>query len=112
MNGFLKKIIGDKREWKAMEARAKALPRDYRIVYHEIKGYMWKFTTGDGMSTIAILRNLLGLFETSAAAGKPALAVTGKDVAGFCDERLKDGNTYGDNWRRSLNRKLQTKLAA
>jgi DNA-binding ferritin-like protein (Dps family) len=33
MNSFLTKILGDKREWKAMEARANALPRDYRIVY-------------------------------------------------------------------------------
>ena len=26
-----------------MEARADALPRDYRIVYAEIMQYMWKF---------------------------------------------------------------------
>ena len=33
---FLKKILGDKKEWKSMEARAAALPSDYRIVYGEI----------------------------------------------------------------------------
>jgi DNA-binding ferritin-like protein (Dps family) len=33
MTNLLTKILGDKKEWKAMEARANALPRDYRIVY-------------------------------------------------------------------------------
>jgi DNA-binding ferritin-like protein (Dps family) len=28
-----------------MEARADALPREYRIVYAEIMQYMWKFTS-------------------------------------------------------------------
>jgi len=37
MGNFLKKIIGDKKEWRAMEARAKALPKDYQVVYDEIK---------------------------------------------------------------------------
>jgi DNA-binding ferritin-like protein (Dps family) len=48
MSNFLTKILGDKNEWKSMEARADALPRDYRIVYAEIMPYMWKFTSGDG----------------------------------------------------------------
>jgi DNA-binding ferritin-like protein (Dps family) len=48
MSNFLTKILGDKNEWKSMEARADALPRDYRIVYAEIMQYMWKFTSGDG----------------------------------------------------------------
>lgn len=37
---FLEKIIGsldDKREWRAMEARAKALPKEYRNAYDAIK---------------------------------------------------------------------------
>jgi DNA-binding ferritin-like protein (Dps family) len=49
MFDFLKKHIGVKRDWKRMEARAGALPSDYRIVYSEIQGYMWKLTGGDGM---------------------------------------------------------------
>ena len=70
MSSFWTKVIGDKREWRSMEARADALPRDYRIVYAEIKPYLWKFTTGDGMDTVAVLRDVLRLFETSAADGK------------------------------------------
>ncbi|MEK7519082.1 MAG: DUF1048 domain-containing protein, partial [Patescibacteria group bacterium] len=44
MYNFLKKIIGDKREWRRMEALAKALPSDYQVVYGEIKGYLFKFS--------------------------------------------------------------------
>ena len=86
MDNFVKKIFGDKKEWKNMEARAAALPKDYQIVYGEIKKYMWRFTAGDGMDIIAILKDLLELFETGAADGKRAPEVTGEDVAESCVE--------------------------
>ena len=104
MENFLKKILGDKKEWKRMEARAQALPADYRIVYVESQKYMWKFTAGDGMDIIAILKDLLDLFETGAADGKGVLEVTGEDVAGFCDELLRNAKTYTENWHDELNR--------
>jgi DNA-binding ferritin-like protein (Dps family) len=110
VNGFLKKLVGDKREWRAMEARAKALPKDYRIVYDEIKQYMWKFSAGNGMDVVAILKDLLGLFETGAADGRRVLEVTGEDVAAFCDELLRNARTYTENWRESLNRDVLKKL--
>jgi DNA-binding ferritin-like protein (Dps family) len=112
MDNFLKKILGDKKEWRRMEARAQALPSDYRIVYGEIKKYMWKFTAGDGMDIVAILRDLLDLFETGAADGKRALEVTGEDVAGFCDELLRNAKTYTENWHAALNRDVMDKLHA
>ena len=54
MDNFLTRILRDKdkKEWKRMEARAEALPSDYRIVYGEIKKYMWRFTAGDGMDIV------------------------------------------------------------
>lgn len=110
MNSFLKKILGDKKEWKAMEARAEALPADYRIVYGEIQKYMWKFTAGNGLDIIAILQDLLGLFEAGAADGRTVLQVTGEDVAAFCDELLRNAKTYTENWRMALNRDVQEKL--
>lgn len=110
MDNFLKKILGDKKEWRSMEARADALPSDYRIVYGEIKKYMWRFTAGDGMDIVAILKYLLGLFETGAADGRRALEVTGQDVAGFCDELLRNAKTYTENWREALNRDVMKKL--
>jgi DNA-binding ferritin-like protein (Dps family) len=111
MSNFLTKILGDKKEWKAMEARANALPSDYRIVYDEMKSYMWRFTAGDGMDIVAILQDVLGLFESSAAEGRSVLDVTGNDVAAFCDERLRGTTSYLDRWRASLNHDVARKLA-
>ncbi|HEY5881071.1 MAG TPA: DUF1048 domain-containing protein [Nakamurella sp.] len=107
---FLKKIIGDKKEWKGMEARAAALPNDYQILYGEIKKYMFRFSAGNGMDIVAILKDLLGLFETGAADGRRALEVTGEDVAAFCDELLRNANTYIENWHEALNRDVMRKL--
>ena len=110
MDNFLKKILGDKKEWRRMEARAAALPSDYRIVYSEIQKYMWKFTAGDGMDIIEILKDLLELFETGAADGKRVLEVTGDDVAAFSDELLRNAKTYTENWHQKLNRDVADKL--
>ncbi len=110
MNNFLTKIIGDKREWRRMEARAAALPSDYRIVYTEMQKYMWRFTAGDGMDIVAIFKDLLGLFETGAADGKRVLEITGEDVAEFCDELLRNAKTYTEKWHDALNRDVKDKL--
>ena len=111
MTNLLTKLLGNKKDWKAMEARANALPRDYRIVYSEMKSYLWRFTNGDGMDIIAILNKVLGLFEAGAADGKTVLEVTGDDVAAFCSELLRGSTSYLDRWQVSLNRDIARKLA-
>jgi DNA-binding ferritin-like protein (Dps family) len=109
LNGFLKKILGDKKTWNAMEARAAALPKDYQAVYTGIKNYMFKFATGDGMDIIVILKDLLDLFEEGMANEQSALEITGDDVAAFCDELLRDANTYIEDWRTQLNSDIAKK---
>jgi DNA-binding ferritin-like protein (Dps family) len=110
VNDFWKKVTGDKKEWRKMEARAKALPKDYRVVYDEIKNYMFKFSAGGGMDMVAILKDLLELFEEGAANGKGALEITGNDVATFCDELLRNTKTYTESWREKLNSHVMKKL--
>src|SRR3954463_6888490 len=110
MANWLNKLIGDKKEWRQMEARAAALPRDYRIVYGEIKKYLCKFSAGGGMDTVAILNDLLGLFESGAPDGRRVLDVTGEDVAAFCDELLRNAKTYTGKWHDDLNRDVAQKL--
>lgn len=110
MINYLKKLIGDKKEWRAMEARAHQLPRDYRIVYAEIQRYMFQFSGGTGMDIVYILRDLLDLFEAGVADGKSALDVTGDDVAEFADELLRNANTYTENWHNKLNRNVHRRL--
>ena len=104
-------VRGDEREWKAREARANALPRDHRIVHREMESYLWKSTSGDGTDVIALLKEVLGLFETSAAQGRRALDVTGADVAAFCDELLHGTASYSGRWRARLNRDVAERLA-
>lgn len=110
MKNILKTLMGDKKEWRRMEARAAALPSDYRIVYGEMKNYLWKFSAGSGMDIIVILSDLLELFETGAAGGRRVLEVTGDDVAAFCDELLRSAKTYTEKWHRDLNRDIRKKL--
>ena len=112
MNDFLKKIIGDlgeKKEWNAMEARAKALPHDYRIVYNEIKQYFWS-GAGPLDSSIDLFKGILELFEEGAANGRSALEITGDDVSAFCDELVRGEKTYAENLREKLNRSIAKKL--
>lgn len=105
---IIKKIIGsldDKREWKAMEARAKALPSEYLNAYNAIKKYMW--TAGGGPSdwkdSSRIFGGILDLFEQGAAEGKKVTDLTGEDVASFCDDLVKDEKTWRDKYRKELN---------
>ena len=108
MNDFLKKITGDKKEWKAMEARAKKLPEDYQVVYNEIKHYLWK---SSAFTSVDIFKGILDLFEEGAANGRSALDITGKDVATFCDELAPRAKTYADKWREQLNHDIAKKLS-
>jgi DNA-binding ferritin-like protein (Dps family) len=110
--GILKIIIGDKREWRAMEARAKALPEEYEYVYHRIQKYMWTHASGhsSGMDMIELFKGLLDLFESGAANGRRVLEITGEDVAAFCDELLKNADTYTEDWRLALNNDIMEKL--
>ncbi|WP_286228420.1 DUF1048 domain-containing protein [Neobacillus mesonae] len=104
---IFEKIFGsldDKREWKAMEARAKALPREYHNAYNAIKTYLW--TAGgptDWEDCSRIFGGILDLFEVGSAEGKKVTDLTGKDVAAFCDELVKDSKTWKDKYRTKLN---------
>jgi DNA-binding ferritin-like protein (Dps family) len=110
MSKILDKIIGDfgeKKRWRAMKARAKALPSDYAMVYEEIQHYLWN--TGRLIS-IDPFDNLLDLFEEAAAAGRKVIEITGDDVAAFADELVRDEKSYLEDCRKKLNRKIATKI--
>lgn len=110
MKDFLKKVIGDlegKKEWKAMEARVKALPEDYQTVYHEIKHYLWK---SSGLGMIDPFKDLLERFEEGAANGKHVLELTGDDVAAFADKLVRGDKAYLYDYREKLNKAIAKKL--
>lgn len=104
---FIEKIIGsldDKREWKAMEARAKALPSEYRNAYNAIKKYIWTAGgTTDWKDVSRIFSGILDLFEEGVAEDKKVTDLTGEDVAIFCDNLVEDAKTWKDKYRTKLN---------
>lgn len=111
MSKIIDTIVGsldDKKEWRSIEKRAKALPREYNVVYEEIKHYIWNTS---GITTINAFRNLIDLFEESTASGRPVLEVTGNDVAAFCDELVKGEKSYFDKFRKNLNGDIKKKLS-
>lgn len=107
---YFKFVAQEKRRYKQMEARVKALPKDFRFVYHKIRNYMWNHAGGDGMGMIPILADLLDLFEAGVAEGKRVIDVTGTDVAGFCDELLRNTKTWTSSWHEKLNRDIEKKI--
>ena len=42
----IRHMAREKRKYRQMQARVKALPEDYRYVFHKIQGYMWNFSGG------------------------------------------------------------------
>ena len=84
----IKKVIEEKREWRAHRMRVKALPQEYQIVYKEIEKYLLKVCYAEGLMCDAMLLGVLEFFEESAVTGKNVLEITGTDVAAFCDSLL------------------------
>lgn len=111
MLDFLKKIIGDKKEYKMMMARVSAMPKDYQFVFKKIQNYMWSHAGGDGMDILKIQYDLIDLFEGGVADGKNVLKITGTDVAEFCDELLLNAKTWTTDGHKKLNHDIKKKFS-
>lgn len=112
MSDFLNKILGDleaKKEWKAVEARAKTLPEEYRVVYDEIKHYVWQGGAGV-VDPSNLFKRLVELFEEGAANGKHVLDITGDDVAAFVKELLRGEKMLTEDLQEKLNQTIAKKL--
>jgi len=99
-------IIEGKKEWRAHVARAKALPKDYQIVYKEIQKYLFKVGPVELTKGTGLLSGIIDFFEEGAALGKSVLEVTGNDVAAFCDDLIKDSKTYADIYQESVEQEV------
>jgi DNA-binding ferritin-like protein (Dps family) len=73
-------------------------------VYKEIQKYLYKIGPVELRDGIGLLSELVDFFEEGAAIGKGVLEVTGNDVAGFCDELVKDSATYADLYQSSVDK--------
>lgn len=97
-------MMQGKREWRAHAARVKGLPQDFQIVYKEIQKYFFKVGPVELSDGIGLLSGIVDLFEEGAASGKGVLEVTGRDVAAFCDDLIKDSKTYADLYQESVDK--------
>ena len=101
------------REWKAFEARAQALPADYRAAWEQIKGSLFPYGDFTGRNLMPITDAALGLLEQASADGQSIGEVLGDDIPGF-SAALAGGEgarTYRDRWREQLNNNVARKLA-
>ncbi|WP_310550953.1 DUF1048 domain-containing protein [Paenibacillus glufosinatiresistens] len=88
----LRNIFEGKKKWRAHVARVKALPREYQTVYAEIQKYLFKAGPAEVTEGNDLLAGILDLFEEGAGMGKGVLEVTGRDVAAFCDDLIKESS--------------------
>ena len=93
-------------KWRAHMARVKALPQDYQIVYKEIQNYLFKVGPVELTDGTDLLSGIIDLFEEGAALGKGVLEVTGRDVAAFCDDLIKDSKTFADILQESIDQEV------
>lgn len=94
---FITLIIGnldDKREYKKMMKRVKALPKEYRVAIKAIQKYM--YTVGGVQDSMTILTDLIDLFELSAQDNRSLIDVVGKDIGCFCEEWM---NSYPSDFK-------------
>lgn len=99
---MIKKMIQEKREYRAYKKRVNNLPEEYRKAMKAIENYMWSYAKGSGM--LELLRNILEMFENSASDGLSVRDVVGDDIAEFADSILAEfpEETWMDKMRKKL----------
>lgn len=90
---YLEMVTGpfeDKKRWRQYKARAERLPAPYRTVIDALQRYMLHFGPGKADSLLAMLEDLVDLFEQSAASGTSIRALVGDDPVEFAEEFLRN----------------------
>ncbi len=88
--GFIARMIGDKRRWRAYKARVKALPENYRATVEAVERYLMHFGAMDGDSAAAIFEDVADLFERAAADGTPIREIVGDDPVEFVEALVRN----------------------
>ncbi|WP_037859782.1 DUF1048 domain-containing protein [Streptomyces sp. NRRL S-241] len=84
-SGFIAKVIGPKKRWRAYKARIKLLPESRRTAVEAIERYLMHFVPADGNSNASMFEDLADLFEQAAADGTPIREIVGDDPVEFAD---------------------------
>ena len=94
-SGFVSKVIGDKRRWRAYKARVKQLPPNYRQAVDAIERYLMHFGPLDPESSASVLEDVADLFERAAADTTPIRQIVGDDPVEFVDALVRNYSTGG-----------------
>ncbi len=88
---FTTRVIGDKKHYRAYQARIEKLPPSYRTAVAGLERY-YTYLGGmsDGGSILSMLDDLATLFEQSAADGIPIREIVGDDPVEFADEFVRN----------------------
>ena len=83
--GFISKVVGDKKRWRAYKARVRQLPPDYRTAVDAIERYLMHFVPADKDSAASEFEDLADLFEQAAVDGTPIREIVGEDPVEFAE---------------------------
>ncbi|MEU9161308.1 DUF1048 domain-containing protein [Streptomyces sp. NPDC048424] len=83
--GFISKVIGPKKRWRAYKARVKELPENYRAAVEAIERYAMHFVPTDGDSNASMFEDLADLFEQAVVNGTPIREIVGDDPVEFAE---------------------------
>jgi DNA-binding ferritin-like protein (Dps family) len=94
-HGFVSKVIGDKKRWRAYKARTRRLPENYRTVVEAIERCLMHFVPTDGNSAASMFEDLVDLFEQAAADETPVREIVGTDPVEFVEAFAKNYSQGG-----------------
>lgn len=103
----IKDMFSEKRHWRSFHKRVNKLPEDYQIVYKEIEKYFLKVYP---VNYLDLVEQVIELFEQGAAENQSVLAITGRDIAGFCDALIDDTPTQADTTEKEINQSSQVSM--
>jgi DNA-binding ferritin-like protein (Dps family) len=94
-SGFVAKVIGPKKRWRAYKGRVKELPENYRTAVEAVERYLMHFVPIDGDSNASMFEDLAELFEQGAANATPIREIVGEDPAEFADAFARNYSEEG-----------------
>ncbi|MER6393628.1 DUF1048 domain-containing protein [Streptomyces sp. NPDC059382] len=94
-SGFISKVIGPKKRWRAYKARVKELPANHRAAVEAIERYMMHFVPTDGDSNASMFEDLADLFEQAVANGTPIREIVGEDPVEFVEAFVENYSEGG-----------------
>ncbi|MGW8556369.1 DUF1048 domain-containing protein [Streptomyces tubercidicus] len=93
--GFISKVIGPKKRWRAYKARSRKLPGNYRTAVEAIERYLMHFVPTDGDSSASMFEDLADLFEQAAADGTSIREIVGEDPVQFVEAFVQNYSEGG-----------------